>query len=307
MMNKAEKKQIQLDRMRYNKNVLGSRLVYLAILFNVFYFVSVYESDVGTWYYQALIGISIVYNLVFMLVAFLASEGVKNYKASYGYLLLGLGAGQIVRIFILPWMANHAVTKRSDPVLKKAVEIAVMESKQFNWIVVFLSLSALCCLIAGVTGIYRGASVKAHNAVLEGKKRNVPTAKGNRLLMLISSWLLLDIGVTITILEFISKRPILAVTALGNIAVLVVLTVVGCVLSKNTFTMLHALLLLVIGVEIIVYGFLFMLPMFTMPVLILVILMLALTLVGCLSVGAAEIYRSGLMNAYHTLVDTKTV
>jgi hypothetical protein len=73
-MNKAEKKQIQLDRMRFNKNTLGSRLVYLAILFNVFYFVSVYESDVGTWYYQALIGVSIVYNLVFMLVAFLASD-----------------------------------------------------------------------------------------------------------------------------------------------------------------------------------------------------------------------------------------
>ena len=64
MTNTAEQKQIQLDRMRFTKNTLGSRLVYLAILFNVFYFVSVYESDIGTWYYQALIGISIVYNLV---------------------------------------------------------------------------------------------------------------------------------------------------------------------------------------------------------------------------------------------------
>ncbi len=166
MMTKAEKKQIQLDRMRFNKNTMGSRLVYLAILFNVLYFVSVYESDVGTWYYQALIGVSIVYNLVFMLVAFLASEGVKNYKTSYGYLLLGLGAGQIARIFILPLMANSAITKRSDPVLKKVVEVAVMEDGQFIGIVIFLSLSALFCIAAGLISVINSRKLAAYKATL---------------------------------------------------------------------------------------------------------------------------------------------
>lgn len=169
MMSMDEKKQIQLDRMRFTKNTLGSRLVYLAILFDVLYFVSVYESDVGTWYYQALIGVSIVYNLVFMLIAFLASEGVKNYKASYGYLLLGLGVGQIVRIFILPLMASNALTKRSDPVLKKVVEVAVMDQSQFGWIVVFLCLSAACCIIAGVVSVIRSRKLAAYNASLEEK------------------------------------------------------------------------------------------------------------------------------------------
>lgn len=169
MMSMAEKKQIQLDRMRFTKNTLGSRLVYLAILFDVLYFVSVYESDVGTWYYQALIGVSIVYNLVFMLIAFLASEGVKNYKTGYGYLLLGLGVGQIVRIFILPMMAASAMTKRSDPVLKKVVEVAVMDKSQFAWIVVFLCLSAACCIIAGAVSVSRSRKLAAHNASLEEK------------------------------------------------------------------------------------------------------------------------------------------
>ena len=169
MMSMDEKKQIQLDRMRFTKNTLGSRLVYLAILFDVLYFVSVYESDVGTWYYQALIGVSIVYNLVFMLIAFLASEGVKNYKASYGYLLLGLGVGQIVRIFILPLMAANALTKRSDPVLKKVVEVAVMDKSQFAWIVVFLCLSAACCIIAGAVSVIRSRKLAAYNASLEEK------------------------------------------------------------------------------------------------------------------------------------------
>ena len=161
-----EQKQIQLDRMRFTKNTLGSRLVYLAILFNVFYFVSVYESDVGTWYYQALIGISIVYNLLFMLIAFLSSEGVKNYKMGYGYLLLGLGGGQIARIFILPRIAHAALTKRSDPVLKKVVDIPVMENNQFTFVIVFLCLSAACCIVAGAISIIRSRKLAAYNASL---------------------------------------------------------------------------------------------------------------------------------------------
>lgn len=166
MTNLDDQKQVQLDRMRFTKNLLGSRLVYLAILFNVLYFVSVYESDVGNWYYQALIGVSVVYNLVFMLVAFLSSEGVKNYKTGYGYVLLGLGAGQIARIFILPLMAHSAITKRSDPVLKKVLEVPVMEDPQFFWIVVFLCLSAVCCIVAGAISVERSKKLAAYNASL---------------------------------------------------------------------------------------------------------------------------------------------
>ena len=40
-----ETKTIQLDRMRYTKNVFSSRMVYLAILFDVLYFVSVLVMD----------------------------------------------------------------------------------------------------------------------------------------------------------------------------------------------------------------------------------------------------------------------
>lgn len=162
-----EQKQIQLDRMRFTKNALGSRLVYLSILFNVFYFVSIYESDVGTWYYRALIGISIVYNLMFMLVSFLSSEGVKNYKRSYGYVLLGLGAGQIARVFILPVLAHQAITKRNDILLKKVIEIPVMQNPQFIAVILFLCLSALCCVTAGFVSIKRSKKLAAYNALLE--------------------------------------------------------------------------------------------------------------------------------------------
>ena len=73
----------QLDRMRYTKNTASSRLALLAIVFDVLFFISLYKSDVDTYYYTILIGASIVYNLIFLLAAFLCSEGVKNYQVSY--------------------------------------------------------------------------------------------------------------------------------------------------------------------------------------------------------------------------------
>ncbi len=153
-------KAVKLDRMRYAKNVFSSRLTYLAILFNVLYFVSIFESDVGSWYYSWLTGVSIVYNLVFMLAAFLASEGVKSYKISYAFVLMAAGAGQIIRIFILPMQAYKATVTISK------VKYPVMEMPQLTWVIVCLSLSAACCLIAGLAGVYRSRKLAAYNASL---------------------------------------------------------------------------------------------------------------------------------------------
>ena len=90
----------RLDRMRFTKNTTSANLALLAIIFNVCFFISIYESDVGSWYYTILVGGSILYNLIFMLAAFLSSEGIKNYKIGYSYLMIVLGIIQIVRIFI---------------------------------------------------------------------------------------------------------------------------------------------------------------------------------------------------------------
>lgn len=103
----GEEKLIRTDRMKYVKNVQSSRLCYLAILLDVLFFVNIYESDVGTWYYRIIIGASVVYNLIFMMLVFLSSEGVKNYKKGYSWVLYALSALQIVRIFIIPQSAHR--------------------------------------------------------------------------------------------------------------------------------------------------------------------------------------------------------
>lgn len=153
-------KQVKLDRMCYAKNALSSRLTYLAILFNVLYFVSIYESDVGSWYYSITIGASIVYNLVFMLMTFLASEGVKNYKMGYSVLLLVAGALQVGRIFYLPLQAYKATVTISK------VTYPVMEIPQLTWVIICLALSAAFCLAAGLIGVYRSRTLAAYNASL---------------------------------------------------------------------------------------------------------------------------------------------
>ena len=158
----AEDRTIQRDRMRFIKNSLSSNLAILGILFNVFYFVSIYKSDVDTYYYSYIIGISIVYNLVFMLAVFLSSEGVKNYKKNYSYLLVVIGAVQIVRIFIIPMQAHSAATVSGDPAV-------VMQDAQFIRVLIYLIASGACLVASAVVNFIRCNELQAHLKTLEAQ------------------------------------------------------------------------------------------------------------------------------------------
>lgn len=152
---------IRKDRMRYTKNTLSANLVILAILFNVLYFVSIYQSDVGTFYYQILIGASIIYNLIFLLTAFLASESVKSRKNGFTGILLGMGVMQIVRMFVLPARAHNTV------VTINSVEIPVMGDAQYTRLLVYLALSAACCIAAAVTSYLQNRTLAQYLQSLE--------------------------------------------------------------------------------------------------------------------------------------------
>ena len=153
----------RLDRMRFTKNTTSANLALLAIIFNVCFFISIYESDVGSWYYTILVGGSILYNLIFMLAAFLSSEGIKNYKIGYSYLMIVLGIIQIVRIFIYPVKAHNAVVTIQEQA------VTVMEGGQFARVVLYLVLSAACLFAGAVVGIIRSRALAGHLATLESK------------------------------------------------------------------------------------------------------------------------------------------
>ena len=138
-------KDIKTDRMRYTKNTISANLAYVAIAFNALYFISIYSSDVKNYYYNIEIGVSVVYNLLFMLFVFLASEGVKSYDLKYSYVLGAIGALQIVRIFGIPMDAYYSFIE-----LKKNQWLHVMEADQFYLCVAYLSISAACAITGGV-------------------------------------------------------------------------------------------------------------------------------------------------------------
>ncbi len=158
-----DEKTIRKDRMRYTKNTTSSSFALLAILFNVFYFVSIYRSDVGTYYYTWLTGISIVYNLVFMLVVFLCSEGVKNYNINYSITMIVVGALQIVRIFIIPHKAATTIIQVGEE------ERAAMLAPQHVRVIVFLLASAGFLIVGGIVGIIKSTTLRAYEKSLKEK------------------------------------------------------------------------------------------------------------------------------------------
>lgn len=150
---------IKKDRMRFKTNGLSSTLTILAILLNVLYFVCIYKSN-ATYYYTYNIGLSIIYNLVFMLAAFLSSIGVKNYKINFSIVLIVIGALQIVRIFGIPMGAFNTIVKVGGE------DTRVMQEYQFIRTLVYLIGSAALSIAAGVIGIIRAK-------ILQNYKRQI--------------------------------------------------------------------------------------------------------------------------------------
>lgn len=154
---------IQKDRMRFTKDKLSANLVIGAIVFDALYFVSIYQSDVGSYFYNWVIGASIIYNLLFMLIAFLCSEGVKSRKTGYTPILLAIGAMQFVRIFYLPARAHAAVVDVNGQLM------AAMGDSQHLYVVVCLAVSGICCVTAAVTSFINNKTLSEYLHSVENK------------------------------------------------------------------------------------------------------------------------------------------
>ncbi len=184
---------IYVDRMRYTKNTKSSRLALFAIFFNVLYFISLYKLDIyelrilpnGTGlnnaYYTALLGGSIIFNLVFMLVTFLASEGVKNYQKGFSKVLIVLAVLQIVRIFLFPALLHDTFLYVNEkrhfeaidvPLLSMTFEgvsrkVTFMSDWQYIRICIYLAASAVCLFFSARVNTKKSALLAAHIENLE--------------------------------------------------------------------------------------------------------------------------------------------
>ena len=95
------------------------------------------------------IGFSVLYNLVFLLTVFLSSEGVKNYKGHYSWVIMAVGALQFVRILGIPRMAHSTILNLNG------VDTVVMNNKQFLWVCICLVISGIACIISGIVSAYK--------------------------------------------------------------------------------------------------------------------------------------------------------
>ncbi len=146
-----EAKVTKLDRMRYTKDSTSANMVYVAIVLNVLYYVGIYQMDHASekpsteyLYYTWLIGASVIYNLLFLLIGFLSSVGVKERRHGYTPILVFLGVMQIVRIFYLPAKAHAATYVIGETTYE------VMTSGQYAFSVAALAVSGALCVAAGV-------------------------------------------------------------------------------------------------------------------------------------------------------------
>ncbi len=158
-----ESRAASTDRLRFIKNNASSRLLILAIVFDALFFISIYRSDVGKYYYQYPIGITIIVNLVFLLACFLASEGVKNYKRGYSYLAFFLALVQIAQIFYIPMNAHSTTVQVSGQ------STIVMADAQFHRVVFYLIASAVCLVVGGIINLNKSRKLAAHEASIAGK------------------------------------------------------------------------------------------------------------------------------------------
>lgn len=186
MTNESTKK----DLLRYKKNSFAALLTYFAIVFDALYFISIYSIDFGSAtnadktvvFYQWFVGISIVYNLLFLLAAFLSSEGVKNYKIGFSFLLIGMGIGQLVRIFIIPVLARFGGISQmfecgifgevSESIAASVLAetgrtVPLIDQGQFIYQIVCLVASAALCIIAGVVAFIKSTTLKNYMAELQ--------------------------------------------------------------------------------------------------------------------------------------------
>ncbi len=151
----ADGADVALDRMRFAKNKASSRLAYLAIVANVLFFIAIYKINDKSLY-RNLIGISVIYNLLFMLITFLSSEGVKNYKPAFSYVMIVLAVIQAARIFIIPVPAHATPSATTGQ--------PVMDTGKFIRCLLYLLISAGCLTAGAVINLNKSKALQSIKA-----------------------------------------------------------------------------------------------------------------------------------------------
>ncbi len=151
-------KGIQLEMLRYRPNK-GSyffsllAIVCFAVGFCCFYSTTDLPLDsskfnllgftvAGPW-----MGVDIVLNIILMLFLFFATIEMKSYSLTMGYVSIGIGVFQALRIFLLPLSLLNAGT---------------MPPAIFTTMLIMYVLSGTFAILAGFLSVYRGTALRKY-------------------------------------------------------------------------------------------------------------------------------------------------
>ncbi len=119
---------MKAELMRYRNEKLAYYLCLFGLVFDVCYLIGLYSASGVTAKdsFGKVIGIDILFNIMFMLIAFLTAEKIKTYTLNWCFVALGLGVLQLPRILL--------------PI--KLFQAAQLGTASFVLLVIFLLLSA---------------------------------------------------------------------------------------------------------------------------------------------------------------------
>lgn len=145
--------------LRYKNNSLSFWMSMLAIIFQCIAFVFTYKC-LG-WTPEFPTGLDIIINIIFLLFVFLASEKLKTYNINWGYIIIGIGLVNLIRIFTYVIPTHYVMDTVSNTM--------ILNIDNFSYILSIVSyvLVAIFCTIAGLVTIYKGRILKEFLASLE--------------------------------------------------------------------------------------------------------------------------------------------
>lgn len=165
------KKIVQDDILRYKKNKLAGMLTLLGLVFTMLYFALLYSVN-NSFFYTINMGFSVIVTLVLLLVAFLSSESIKNYRKTYCIVLLVLAAINIGRIFYYPLRGLR------EDAFKDAVYFWTKMSSGgiFTFLLIYLVASAACYVGAAVIGFMYADRLEKHEKGVQSGEIDVEAA-----------------------------------------------------------------------------------------------------------------------------------
>lgn len=166
----SDQKLLESDIMRYKKNKWAQMLALLGLVFSCLYFTLLYAQR-GNTYKTIEIGVSVILTLVILLVIFLSSENVKNYRKKYSIVLLVVAAFQILRIFGYPLegLRNQTLTSGYFGFYPTSEQSWV----EFVILTVYLCASAGCLIASAVIGWIKAVQYEKHLQKVESGEIDV--------------------------------------------------------------------------------------------------------------------------------------